>query len=300
MGFSSCHPAVSFLYFACVIAAALGLRHPVYLTIALGSSLAYAVKLKRGRGAMLGLILLPCAAAFALWYASVHHFGVTVLRQNFVDNNITLEALVSGSALGLSVAAALLWLSCVHEVFTADKVVYLFGRVSPRLSLFLSILLRMVPRIGRQARKLNTARCGIGRGVNQGNVLQRMGSALKIFSMLITWTIEMLTGASDSMRSRGSALRGRTAFSIYRFDNRDRAYVIAQCALMTALGMGVLLRQSYVRYNPVIRLPRTTPLSFVFYLAYALLCLSPLILDEFTEWRFRRARRNLKEMNGAR
>ena len=108
--------------------------------------------------------------------------------------------------------------------------------------------------------------------------------------MLITWTIEMLTGASESMRSRGSSLRGRTAFSIYRFDNRDRAYVIAQSALMTALAMGVLLRQSYVRYSPAIRLPRATPLSFVFYLAYALLCLMPLLLDEFTEWRFRRAR----------
>ena len=290
MGFSACHPAVSFLYFACVIAAALALRHPVYLAVAFIGSFAYAVKLRRARGAALGLILLPCAAVFALWYASIHHFGVTVLRQNFVDNNITLEALVSGAALGLSVSAALMWLACVHEVFTADKVVYLFGRVSPRLSLFLAILLRMVPRIGRQAKKLNTARCGIGRGVNQGSVLQRIGSALKLFSMLITWTIEMLTGASESMRSRGSGLRGRTAFSIYRFDNRDRAYVIAQSALMTALAMGVLLRQSYVRYSPAIRLPRATPMSFVFYLAYALLCLMPLMLDEFTEWRFRRAR----------
>ena len=97
MGFSACHPAVSFLYFACVIAAALALRHPVYLAVAFIGSFAYAVKLRRARGAALGLILLPCAAAFALWYASIHHFGVTVLRQNFVDNNITLEALVSGA-----------------------------------------------------------------------------------------------------------------------------------------------------------------------------------------------------------
>ena len=172
---------------------------------------------------------------------------------------------------------------------------YLFGRVSPRLSLFLAILLRMAPRIKNQARKINAARCGIGRGANQGNLLQRMGNALKILSMLITWTIEMLTGASESMRSRGSNLRGRTAFSIYRFDNRDRAFVIALFALLTALGMGVLLRQSYMRFSPAIRMAQVTPVSCAFYLAYAALCATPLILDLHTEASFRRARkRNLE------
>ena len=101
----------------------------------------------------------------------------------------------------------------------------------------------------------------------------------------------MLTGSSESMRSRGSTLRGRTAFSIYRFDNRDRAFVVALFALMTALGMGVLLRQSYVRFAPALRIVPATPLSYAFYLAYAALCLLPLLLDEFTEYRFRRARR---------
>ncbi len=291
MGFQTCHPAINFIYFACVIAAALLIQHPAYLIIALLGAFAYAVRLRRARGAALGLGLLLCALAFALWYASYHHFGVTVLRQNFIRNSITLEALAYGAALGLSVAATLMWLSCVHAVVTADKVVYLFGRVSPRLSLFLAILLRMVPRIGRQARKINTARCGLGLGAGQGNAFQRLRNALRVFSILISWTIEMLTGSSESMRSRGSTLRGRTAFSIYRFDNRDRAFVVALFALMTALGMGVLLRQSYVRFAPALRIVPATPLSYAFYLAYAALCLLPLLLDEFTEYRFRCARR---------
>ena len=291
MGFQTCHPAINFIYFACVIAAALLIQHPASLIIALLGAFAYAVRRRRARGAALGLGLLLCALAFALWYASYHHFGVTVLRQNFIRNSVTLEALAYGAALGLSVAAALMWLSCVHAIVTVDKVVYLFGRVSPRLSLFLAILLRMVPRIGRQARKINTARCGLGLGAGQGNAFQRLRAALRVFSILISWTIEMLTGSSESMRSRGSTLRGRTAFSIYRFDNRDRAFVVALFALMTALSMGVLLRQSYVRFAPALRIVPATPLSYAFYLAYAALCLLPLLLDEFTEYRFHRARR---------
>ncbi len=291
MGFSACHPAINFIYFACAVSSALLLRHPVYLAISLLCAWLYAIRLRRRHGAVLGLVLLPCILAFALRYASYHHFGVTVLRQNFVDNNITLESLVCGLALGTAIAAAMLWLSCVHAILTADKVVYLFGRVSPHLSLFLAILLRMVPRIGRQAKKINTARCGIGLGAGQGNLGQRLRNVLREFSMLITWTIEMLTGASESMRSRGSNLRGRTAFSIYRFDNRDRAYVIALFASMIVLGMGVLLRQCYIRYAPAIVMAHVTPASYLFWLGYAAFCLMPLMLDLYTDRCFERARK---------
>mgnify|MGYP006893111755 CR=1 FL=1 len=232
--------------------------------------------------------LTAIALAFALWYASYHHFGVTVLRQNFIRNSVTLEALIYGAALGLSVAATLMWLSCVHAVVTADKVVYLFGRVSPRLSLFLAILLRMVPRIGRQARKINTARCGLGLGAGQGNAFQRLRNALRVFSILISWTIEMLTGSSESMRSRGSTLRGRTAFSIYRFDNRDRSFVIVIFICLTLLFVGNMFSQTNILYDPRIITNRVTPLSCVFYLGYAVLCLLPMGLQIAGEVRHKR------------
>ena len=293
MGFSACHPAINFIYFACVIAVTLCIPHPIFLAISTLCAFAYTVKLNRTKGAVFSAVLVPCAAAFALWYSSYSHFGVTVLSQNFINNNITLEALVYGLVLGFMAAGAMIWFSCVHAIFTTDKVVYLFGKVSPRLSLFLSIILRMVPRIKQQAKKLNTAQQGIGMAVDQGNILERARNCIRIFSMLITWTIDMLTNASESMQSRGSTLRGRTAFSIYRFDNRDRAYVIALFACMIVLAMGLAMRQDYISYSPVIRMNPVTSLSLVFYAGYAVLCLMPLGLDLWTEYRFRKARKQL-------
>ena len=293
MGFSACHPAINFIYFTCVIAVTLCIPHPIFLAISLLCAFAYTVKLNRTKGAVFGAVLAPCAAAFALWYSSYSHFGVTVLSQNIIENNITLEALVYGLVLGFMAAGAMIWFSCVHAIFTTDKVVYLFGKVSPRLSLFLAIILRMVPRIKQQAKKLNTAQRGIGMAVDQGNILERARNCIRIFSMLITWTIDMLTNASESMQSRGSTLRGRTAFSIYRFDSRDRAYVIALFTALILLAMGLVLRQGYISYSPVIRMNPVTPLSFVFYAGYAVLCLMPLALDLWTEWRFRRARKEM-------
>ena len=293
MGFERCHPAVNFLYFAAVIMGMITFQHPIFLAISFACAFAYSIKRNHWKALIFNLVTLPLIVAFALYYSSYHHFGVTVLRQNFIGNNMTLESLVYGFVLGTVIAGVCIWFSCVYSVFTTDKVVYLFGKVSPRLSLFLAISLRMVPRIKKEAKKINTAQRGIGRGVNQGNLWQRMRNCVRIFSMLITWTIESLSTASESMRSRGSSLRGRKAFSIYRFDNRDRAYVITLFTCLTVMVMGVLLKQTDILYDPRIRMNPITSISWFFYAGYGFFCLMPLMLEVWTEYRFKKARQQL-------
>lgn len=208
MGFESCHPAVNFLFFAAVIYGSVAFQHPVFLAISCLCAFAFSMKRNGKRAVIFNLCLLPLVVCFALYYSSYHHFGVTVLKQNFIGNNLTVESFVYGMVTGLRAAAVCMWLSCLFRVVSSDKVLYLFGRVSPRLSLFLTILLRFIPRIGREARKINLAQKGIGRGSNQGNLFRRLVNCLRIFSMLITWMISALALESDSMRSRGSLLRG--------------------------------------------------------------------------------------------
>lgn len=290
MGFERCHPAVNLIFFTAVIAGMILFHHPVFLLISFLCACAYSIKRNQGKAALFDLCLLPCAAAFALYYSSYHHFGVTVLQQNFVGNNMTLESLVYGLVLGVSVAGVCIWMSCVYSVFSTDKMVYLFGKVSPRLSLFLAILLRMVPRIKKEAKKINMAQQGIGRGIGQGNLWQRVKNGVRIFSMLITWTIDSLMTASDSMRSRGSSLRGRTAFSIYRFDNRDRLFVIAMFFCLTMTLMAVILGMTDMTYDPKLIWKPMEPLTILFYTGYTVLCLMPLGLELWTEYQFKKAR----------
>ena len=293
MGFEKSHPAVNFIYFAAVIAGTILFQHPVFLAISFLCAFIYSIKRNHWKAVGFNCILLPLVAVFALYYSSYHHFGVTVLQRNMIGNNMTLESLVYGCVLGVAVAGVLMWFSCIYSVFTTDKVVYLFGKISPRLSLFLAILLRMVPRIKKEAKKINTAQQGIGRGANQGNLWQRSRNCIRIFSMLITWTIDSLTIASESMRSRGSALRGRKAFSIYRFDNRDRAYVLGMFACLTLTLMAVMLQQTDMIYDPKIIMTPVSTMSYVFYIGYAVFCLMPLMLELWTEYRFKKARRSL-------
>ena len=293
MGFEKCHPAVNFIYFSAVIAGTILFNHPIFLLISYVCGFLYSIKRGGWKALAFNAVLIPLVATFALYYSNYNHFGVTVLRQNMIGNNMTAESLVYGFVLGVTAAGVLMWFSCIHSVFTTDKVVYLFGKVSPRLSLFLAILLRMVPRIKREAKKINTAQRGIGRGANQGNVFQRLRNSIRILSMLITWTIDSLTLASESMRSRGSSLRGRKAFSIYRFDNRDRAYVVVLFVCLTMTMMAVILKQTDILYDPKIIMTPITAMSYLFYTGYALLCLMPLGLEVWTQYRFWKARKTL-------
>ena len=291
MGFEACHPAVNFIFFTAAIYGAVSFKHPVFLAIAYVCAFAYSVKRRGRRAIIFNLCLLPLILAFALYYSSYHHFGVTVWKKNFIGNNMTLESFVYGLVIGLRFATLCMWLEAMFRVVSSDKVVCLFGKVSPLLSLFLTILLRLIPRIGQEARRINLAQKGIGRGSNQGNIFRRLVNCLRIFSMLITWMISALALESDSMRSRGSLLRGRTAFSIYRFDNRDRAFVIALFSCITLTATGVILGASKMWYNPRIIWRPLNGIGVVTAIGYLTLCLMPLGLELWTEYRFNKARR---------
>ena len=293
MGFEACHPAVNFIFFAAAIYGAVSFKHPVFLAIAYVCAFVYSIKRCGKRAVIFSLCLLPLILAFALYYSSYHHFGVTVLRQNFIGNNLTVESFVYGLVIGLRAVTLCMWLEAMFRVVTSDKVVYLFGRVSPRLSLFLTILLRFIPRVGREARKINLAQKGIGLGSNQGNVFRRFVNCLRIFSILITWMISALVQESDSMRSRGSLLRGRTAFSIYRFDNRDRGFVIWLFFCVTLTAMGIILGATDMWYNPRIQWNALDGLKRLTAISYFVFCTMPLIMELWAEYRFCAARNKL-------
>lgn len=287
MEFARYHPAINLLYFTAVFTGTILFRQPVFLCLSYVCAFLYLLKLRGLRALIPGLGLLPLALLYALWYGSYHHFGLTVLGVNFIGNQVTLESFLCGGTWAMVCVAAVLWMGCVHAVFTTDKIVYLLGRVSPHLSLYLSILLRTVPRLNKQRQRIELAQRGIGRGKGQGNIFQRMRNALRRGSILLTWLIEGIVTTSDSMRCRGCSLRGRTAYSLYRFDGRDRSFVIGLCSLICVLLMALLLDQTMIRFAPQVVMMPITPMSCLFYTAWAALCLLPPVLELLGARRFR-------------
>ena len=286
MRFDSYHPFLNLLFFATVIAFTIWWTHPAFLAVSYACAFVYSVKLRGLRSLILNIVLIPLALLWGVWFATNTHFGITVLGSTVIGNNITYESLVFGIVQGFMLATVVMWLSCVFVVFTTDKVVYLLGRVSPRLALMLAIVLRAVPVVADRAKRISIAQRGIGAGIGQGSPYRRLVHLVHHISALITWSIDRFTEMAESMKSRGSRLRGRTAFSLYRFDNRDRSLTLFLIALITICGVGAAFGQPFMLYSPEIVMNRFTVATAVFLVAFFAFCITPFALQVVGEVRF--------------
>ena len=277
--FSSYHPAVNFLYFGLVMVLTMCWMHPVSLAITLSAAIAYNVYLNGRKGARFSLcFLLPMMLLAAVVNPVFNHEGATILAYLPTGNPLTAESIYYGIAAALMIAAVISWFSCYTAVMTSDKFVYLFGRVIPALSLVLSMTLRFVPRFKAQLDTVREAQASLGRDVSEGSVLQRLKKAVTILSIMITWALENGIETADSMRCRGYGQPGRTAFSIYRFDSRDRL------AMLWLVFCGLFLTGGWAagafawRYYPTVK-GAWGLLPFAFQAVYFALCFTPVFLD---------------------
>lgn len=183
--------------------------------------------------------------------------------------------------------AVLLWFVCYNRVLTSDKFVYLFGRVIPALSLVLSMTLRFVPRFKQQMDTVRQSQFCIGRDASSGSVWQRAKKAVTIFSIMVTWALENAIETADSMKSRGYGLKGRTAFSIFRMEERDRYALLWLGFCGVYLTCGAMAGGLKWWYFPALTGTLAQPMTVSFYLVYLALCLTPVILDrrEARAWR---------------
>ena len=286
--FSGYHPIINFLYYALVLLFSMCLMHPVYLIISLVGALAYDIYLKGRKAVRFAVMgLLPMAVIAALVNPAFNHEGQTMLTYLPSGNPLTLESMLYGVAAAVMLASVVLWFSSYNEVMTSDKFVYLFGRVIPALSLILSMALRFIPKFKAQIEVVSEAQSCIGRDTKTGSVIRRVGNAVKIFSIMVTWSLENAIETADSMRSRGYGLPGRTAFSIYRFDDRDKTALAWLIFCGAYLLSGWLAGGMYFRYYPTVKTAAWTPLTVSFMFVYLALVLTPVILDrkEDRQWK---------------
>lgn len=278
--FSSCHPAVNFLYFALVLLFTMFAASPAVLVPSLLCALCYAGSLSGWKEVRRSLAyLLPLALMAAVVNPAFNHRGATVLAHLPSGNPLTLESILYGLSAALMLAAVLLWFSCYTQVMTSDKFIYLFGRVIPALSLVLSMTLRLVPRLKAQYRVVSDAQWCAGRDVGRGGLIERLRRGIAILSILVTWSMENAIETADSMKARGYGLPGRSAFSIYRWEERDKALLLwlGTCGFYLACGWaaGALEWQWY----PTVAAAPVTPFTLSFPLAFLALCLTPVCLN---------------------
>ena len=174
------------------------------------------------------------------------------------------------------------------------------------MSLMLSMALRFVPHFAAQLKVIRNGQKCVGMDVTNGKWLKKVRYALNMVSILVTWALENAIETADSMKSRGYGLRGRTAFSIYRFNRRDKILGGILAGLCVIFGYGCHKGAAFSQYNPRIllagftifgRVPKQSCsplLAVITFVSFGIFCFLPLFLDLSEEYAMKRSRSHVQ------
>ena len=274
------NPIALTIYFLLVSGRVMFSNDPVLLCCSLMGALALHFALHGLTGWKTHGYTIALFAVMALMNPIFNHNGATVL---FVmnDNPVTLEACLHGLSAAGMIVAVLYWFRAFSFVMTSDKLLYVFGGISPRLALLLSMTLRYVPLFGAQARKVSQAQKALGL-YKEDNIVDSFKAGLRVFSVMVTWTLENGIITADSMTARGYGTGRRSRYSLFRWRTEDALFLILSLVLCT---LSAIFDRAVV-YYPLLQIAPLTVRATIGYVAYGMLACMPVFIcgKEAVKW----------------
>lgn len=273
------HPYVSFVYFISIIVFSVCILHPVCILLTFLGALFFLIKTEGVKALKFYLkFILPTAILAAVLNPLFNHRGVTILTYLPTGNPLTLESLLYGVAVSGMLASVMGWFYSFNHIMTSDKIVYLFGRVAPSLSLLLSMTFRIVPKFKRQITEISEAQKGL-------NILHqsKWKAGVTVLSTGTTALLENVVETADSMKSRGYGTRKRSFYSNYKLCKKDRIFLFAEVVLLLSLIYTWWHGRYDVVYYPAIEVETISMLGMIL---YGMFCFLPFITEVVEEIRW--------------
>lgn len=282
-GFRSLHPIVLLVYYAGGITFGMLLFHPVLLAAAWLAAIVVNVHLDGGREwRKWGVPMLIGFVLIMITNPLISHRGRTVITY-LGDMPLTLESVVYGITLALSILFVLTLFVSYRLVMSEQKFLFLFSRVSPKAALVTMMATGLVPRLRRRMGELMLVQRARGVTVAEGTLATRAKNGARLVSTLLAWTLEDALQTADSMQARGYGTGTRSSYLGFRFRPRDGWTLggLAACAtvVFAAWGLGDGMMEIYPRLGSF-RLTAGDAVAMVGYLGFLI---TPLGL----EWRDR-------------
>lgn len=280
----TCNPIAAAVYFLLTAGIAMFSMNPVILVLSLVGALLFHFFKYGFKNPKSHLFSLALFAVMALINPLTTHNGATVL---FVMNDkpVTLEALIYGIAAAAMIISVLYWFRSFTEIMTSDKLLYLFGALSPKLALILSMALRFVPLFGGQIKKTEQSQKALGL-YKEDNLTDTFKGKLKVFGIIITWGLENGIITADSMTARGYGTGKRSHFSVFVWNFRDVCLLLLTVLFFFITLFG--LKNTEFTYYPNFYLSAPSPEALMGYISYGLMVLLPTIFEakELLKWKY--------------
>ena len=284
--FSHFHPLSLAVYLIAVMLITMFCFHPVILLLSLLGGILFFVRLT-GIASFIKecRFYLPFFVVVAASNPLFSHNGVTVLF--FLNGNpVTLESVLYGVDLAAMLLAVVFWSKCWSAVMTSDKLLFLFGKPLPKLSLVLSMSLRYIPLFKNKWTEMRDAQTALGY-FSESGFLSKLRGYVRIFSALVTWSLENTVETGMSMTARGYGLQNRTNYSLFRFRRRDIFLLLITLALTASAIVGIATGALAYGFYPAVSVPQGGS-AILFYILFGALALLPFAEEvrEALTWRY--------------
>lgn len=291
IAFARFHPVALFFYYLTLVLFTMFTENPVVIACALLGALAFCAFTGTARENIADAkLFVPMFLLVALTTPLFSHGGATPLF--FMnDNPVTLEAIAAGVNIAALVTAVMLIFKGFSRVMESDKLLALFGKISPKLAVVLSMALRFLPLLARKWREICDVQRAMGyfRGESR---FARLSSYARVFSALVSWALENAADTAAAMCARGFELEGKKSFSLFRFTRADGALIAVSASLSLPVLAGFALGRADFSFYPYISELSADALSLLTYVSFAILSFIPLIFEvtEAVKWKYLRSK----------
>lgn len=285
--FETYHPMVSFTYFLLITVFSCVFMHPVCLALSLMAAFTYFAVTEGKTAVKKSLVMLPFVFWLGLLNPLFNHQGMNIITYLPGGNPLTLESVLYGVAASVMVISVICWFFCMGVVISGDKLIYLFGKITPSISLVLSMTFRLIPKFRKELKRVAEAQKCIGKDLAKGSLLRRAKIGMAVLSSVLTSSLENAIDTADSMKSRGYGTKKRTAFSLYKINKRDLCVMAIIIICGTVVITGGMVGAFKFAYFPGFNWRKMTPISVIYFAVYAILCFIPHLIElvEVIRWK---------------
>ncbi len=272
--FSNLNSISNFIFFSAEIILIIFVTNPILQVISFLSAIFYAFFLFGSKTFLKLAQCLPLAILSAILNPLFSHEGATIIGYWYSGNPITKESVYYGMGMGIMVLAMLMWFIILNRIMTVDKWIHLFGRIFPNIALLFSMVMRFLPKLRRRYREMKLA--------NPDK------NAFELFSMLITWGLEVSVDTADSMSARGYGVCGRSSYTIYHFRMADAYFITVSLVLAGFVFWDIFSGRLVFYYYPVLAVTGEKGFMQFGYVCFLLFSMLPFILEikEVCKWSF--------------
>lgn len=270
------HPAVSMFYFIMLLIIIMFSLNPMVITASFVISIISVLRHK-GFKTLKTMILffIPVFLFSAIVLPFFNHNGITALFY-VNDMAVTLENIVYGLIMTMLLMGVSLYFVTAGCMINSEKILYITNKISHKLSLIISMVLRFIPMMIRRWHEIHEAQLGMlcAQGIG---FMAKAKQYSKEISILISWCLENSIDTSISMESRGYGTGKRSSYHKFRLKKTDVIFLILFTVLSLCIVYTFIMGKFETYYFPEIyirKMDKVSSTAFIFqiiYMSFALL-----------------------------